>query len=89
MAEVTARLHHLTGEAAFRSRPQTLLEAFGGQGQEVGGRGAQPAGRHRPAGGGCGGSCDRTSQRHGHVGTDCRGTCRARSRNLPAARAKR
>lgn len=35
MAEVTARLHHLTGEAAFRSRPQTLLEAFGGQGQDA------------------------------------------------------
>lgn len=34
MAEVLARLHHLTGEAAFRTRAQALLEAFGGLGQD-------------------------------------------------------
>jgi uncharacterized protein YyaL (SSP411 family) len=35
MAEVLARLHHLTGEAAFRSRAEAVLTAFGGLGDSL------------------------------------------------------
>ena len=34
MAEVLARLHHLTGEVGFRARAQALLGAYGGLGQD-------------------------------------------------------
>jgi uncharacterized protein YyaL (SSP411 family) len=35
MAEVLARLYHLTGETAFRSRAEAVLTAFGGLGDSL------------------------------------------------------
>ena len=35
MAEVLARLHHLTGEAAFRERATAVLSAYGGLGENL------------------------------------------------------
>ena len=61
MAEVLARLFHLTGDPPGRTRARRVIGAFSGLGERC--RGADPAGRGRPAGGGHAGGGGRRPRR--------------------------